>query len=76
MLLLLLLLLLSGPRYRAIFGNLPEFKKYGSHEFMVACRAKYGPVFKVGSHGWPAAAHSRQARSSASTHKQCVQKQL
>lgn len=48
LLLLVLLLLPSGPRYRAIFGNLPEFRKYGSHEFMVACRAKYGPVFKVG----------------------------
>jgi hypothetical protein len=46
--LLLLLLLSPGPRYKAFFGNLPEFKKHGSHEFMVACRARYGPVFKVG----------------------------
>ncbi|WIA09117.1 hypothetical protein OEZ85_008529 [Tetradesmus obliquus] len=38
---------IPGPCYRAIFGNLPEFRKYGSHEFMVACRAKYGPVFKL-----------------------------
>jgi thromboxane-A synthase/cytochrome P450 family 3 subfamily A len=45
---------IPGPPYRPLFGNLPEFVSDGSHAFFDACRAKYGPVFKVwfGSRPW------------------------
>lgn len=38
---------IPGPAYRPIFGNLPEFRDIGSHEFMAQCRQKYGPIFKL-----------------------------
>lgn len=37
----------AGPAYRPIFGNLPEFRDLGSHEFMAQCHKRYGPIFKV-----------------------------
>lgn len=45
---------IPGPPYRAVFGSLPDFKKHGSHEYMVMCKARYGPVFKLwfGHRAW------------------------
>jgi hypothetical protein len=40
-------LCVAGPAYRPVFGNLPEFRDIGSHEFMQQCHNKYGPVFKI-----------------------------
>lgn len=44
---LLHVLCVAGPAYRPVFGNLPEFRDIGSHEFMQQCYNKYGPVFKI-----------------------------
>ena len=43
----LLLLLLVGPRFQPVLGNLRAIRQYGAHEFTVACRDAYGPVFKI-----------------------------
>lgn len=37
----------AGPQYRPVFGNLPEFRDIGSHEFMQQCYDRYGPVYKI-----------------------------
>jgi hypothetical protein len=40
---------IPGPAFRPLVGNLPDFIKYGSHEFWRQCAQEYGPVFKVRS---------------------------
>jgi thromboxane-A synthase/cytochrome P450 family 3 subfamily A len=37
----------AGPPYRPVFGNLPEFRDIGSHEYFAQCHQRYGPIFKV-----------------------------